>query len=98
MYLSQVDIQKQFVPAGKINSIGGIVNLLLPIMLIGSALIFLAMSLFGGFMYITQGDNPEGLKKARSTVIFAVLGLVIVIISFVAVQIIGKMFGIQKII
>jgi len=97
MFLAQINIQEKFAPA-KIDSMGKLLNVVLPLMLVGAALIFLAMSLYGAFMYLTHGDNPEGLKKAQSVIIFAVIGLFIVIVSFVAVQIIGKIFNIPKII
>ncbi len=97
MLLAQVDIQDKFVPA-KIDSIGKLLNIALPLMMTAAALLFLGMSLYGAFMYLTHGDNPEGLKKAQATIIFAVVGLFIVVISFVAVQVLGKVLGIPKII
>lgn len=98
MLLAQIDIRNKFAPAQKVDSIGTLLNVALPLMMVGAALIFLAMSLYGAFMYLTHGDNPEGLKKAQSTIIFAVIGLFIIIVSFVVVQVIGKILGIPKII
>jgi len=98
MVLAQVNIEEKFAPATKVTSIGALLNVILPLMMTGAALLFLGMSLYGAFMYLTHGDNPEGLKKAQSTIIFAVVGLFIVVVSFVVVQVVGKLLGIPKII
>ncbi|MCL4377811.1 MAG: hypothetical protein M1409_05430 [Actinobacteria bacterium] len=42
---------------------------------------------------MTNGDNAEALKKAYSSMIFAVVGLLIVIGSFLIVRVIGSMIG-----
>lgn len=94
MVYAAIEIKDKFAPA-KIENIGQIVNLALPIMMTGGAIIFLVMALYGAFLFLTNGANPEGLKKARSTIIFAVIGLIIVVVSFVAVQILGKLLGVE---
>ncbi|MFH0979385.1 MAG: hypothetical protein V1803_00330 [Candidatus Roizmanbacteria bacterium] len=86
-----------FQPA-RIANIGLLLNVVLPLMMSGAALIFLVMTLYGAFNLLTHGDNPEGIKKAYSTLVFAVVGLIIVIASFVAVSLIGKLLGIDKLI
>ena len=89
-----LDISKSFEPA-KVDSFGKLLNVVLPLATAGAALIFLVMVLRGAFMFMTNGDNPEGLKKAQSMMVFAVIGLLIVIVSFVAVQLIGRLLGVQ---
>lgn len=84
-----------FPPAGKINNLASILNLLLPLAIAGVLLIFLAVMLYGAFTWITAGDNPENIKKAHNTILYSVLGLVIVIISYVLVKIIAIILNIQ---
>jgi len=86
-----------FKPARLVN-IGQLLNVVLPLMMSGAALIFLIMTLYGAFNLLTHGDNPEGIKKAYSTLVFAVVGLVIVIASFVGVKLIGSLLGVNNII
>ena len=76
-------------PAAKIANIGQIVNVALPLALTGAGLIFLFITLKAGFDILTHGDNPDVLKKAYGSIVTAVLGLVIVIASFLAVQLLG---------
>jgi len=90
------DISEKFAPA-KITTIATLLNIVLPLVTTGAGLIFLVMALMGGFNILTHGDNPDALKKAYSTITYAVFGLIIVIISFVAVRLIGKMLNIDNI-
>ncbi|MDB5179835.1 MAG: hypothetical protein JWN12_467 [Candidatus Saccharibacteria bacterium] len=47
--------------------------------------------LYGGFQFLTGGNNPSQIEKARKTILNAVVGLVI---SLGAVAIINLVFGI----
>lgn len=76
-------------PAAKISSVGQIVNLALPLALTGAGLVFLFVTLNAAFSILRNGDNPDALKKAYSSITMAVIGLIIVIASFLVVQLIG---------
>ena len=54
----------------------------------GVAVFFL---IIGGFQFILAAGNPDGVQKAKGTVLYVVIGLAIVILSNVIVQ-----FIIQK--
>ncbi|MCX7955986.1 MAG: hypothetical protein N2593_02700 [Patescibacteria group bacterium] len=89
--------EQNFAPA-KISSISTFVNIFLPLLTAGAALACLIMAFYGAYLYLTNGDKPDVLKKAQGIIIYAFIGLIIVISSFVAVQLLGKIFGIDKII
>lgn len=82
-------------PVAKISSLGSILNILIPFMTVGAGLIFLMMLITGSFMYITSGDNPEGVKKAQATMFSAVTGLVIVISAYLVAKLIGWFFKVD---
>lgn len=82
-------------PVAKISSLGSILNILIPFMTVGAGLIFLVMLIIGSFMYITSGDNPEGVKKAQATMFSAVTGLVIVISAYLVAKLIGWFFKVD---
>jgi hypothetical protein len=86
--------QNNFAPA-KITNFATILNVVLPLLQAGAALLFLAMLLQAGFTWITAGDKAENLAKAQKKIIFAVLGLVIVVFSYLFVKIIGYMLKID---
>ena len=44
------------------------------------------MIIFGGFKYITSAGNQENIKSAKQTLIYAILGLVIVALAQVIVR------------
>ncbi len=85
-------------PAAKIGNISQIMNLALPLALTGAGLIFLVITLYAAFNILTHGDNPDALKKAYASITTAVLGLIIVIVSFLAVKLIGALIIGQSII
>jgi hypothetical protein len=49
-----------------------------------STLIFVILFLVGGIMYLTAAGNDESTKKARSLIVDAVIGLIIVLIAWSA--------------
>ena len=49
----------------------------------------------GGISFIVSSGNDEKIKKAVSTIRYAVVGLIIVIISMTAVSLVSKFFGVQ---
>jgi hypothetical protein len=88
--------QDTFAPA-KFANVSVLLNVVLPLATGGAALLFLAITLLAGFKIITHGDNPDEIKKSQQTIAFAVLGLVVVIISFLVVQLVGRILGITNV-
>lgn len=82
-------------PPAKIATFAHLLNVILPLLTIGAALLLLIMLIYGGFSWITSGDNPESLKKAQKTITFAIFGLIVVILSYLAVKLISIIFNIQ---
>lgn len=58
--------------------IAGIIEFVLPF--IGGVLIL--MVIYGGLLYITSGGDPEKLGKAKKTLLWAVLGVILIVISY----------------
>ena len=82
-------------PAAKFSNIGTVLNIALPLTMAGAAMIFLAMTLMAAFNIITHGDNPDALKKVYSSLIFSVVGILIVMSSYLVVRVIGGIIGAQ---
>jgi hypothetical protein len=64
------------------NMVKVIVNMLLYVL----GIIAVIMIIIGGIRYTTSGGDAPGLKSARDTIIYAVVGLVIAIMSFAIVN------------
>lgn len=46
----------------------------------------LAMFLYGGFLWLTAGGNPDRIKKGKEIFIWSVLGLALIFGSYIAVN------------
>lgn len=65
------------------------------VLIVASAFIILvlfAMFIVGAFHYLTSGGNPERVKKAQSTLRYALIGLVLFLSAYLILRIIGTLF------
>ncbi|PIV07920.1 MAG: hypothetical protein COZ34_04685 [Candidatus Pacebacteria bacterium CG_4_10_14_3_um_filter_34_15] len=87
---AEVDFgNKDLNPVAKFDSITSLVNLIVPIMMIIGGIITLTMLLLGAYKYLTSEGNPEKISKAQSVLIYAIIGLFLIVASFVLTKIIG---------
>jgi len=42
--------------------------------------------IIGGFNYVTAGGNPEQIEMAKTTIVNAIIGLVVILVSYLIVQ------------
>ena len=80
-------------PIAKFNSIGSILNLLLPTIMIVASLVFLAILLYGAFTYVTSSGEQDKVQKPRKTITYSVLGLVLILFSYLIVSLVGVVTG-----
>lgn len=57
-----------------------------------AALIFV---IFSGIRFISSGGNPEQVKGARNTLIYAIIGFVLILLSFFIVNVISEIAGVS---
>ena len=70
-------------PAKTINdTITNVINLIS--MAVGIAAVIMIM--VGGFRYITSGGDQEGIKSAKNTIMYALIGLIVVALAQVIVR------------
>lgn len=81
-----------FTPARFMN-IGIIYNLITPLLMVGASVLFLVTILSAAFTYLTASGNPENIKKAQKSLMFAILGLVFVISAYLIMKIIAFVFN-----
>lgn len=96
IYAIDISNPNIFAPA-KFTNLSVLLNLILPLTTGGAALLFLVIILSSSFKILTHGDSPEEINKAQKSIAFAILGLIVVIISFLVVKLIGKMLGVTNI-
>lgn len=52
----------------------------------------LAMIIWGGFKYMTQGDSSSGIEAAKKTILNAIIGLIVSIFAVVIVNVVSGAF------
>jgi len=55
----------------------------------------LLMVIVGGFKYITAQGDPKAISSARSTITWAIVGLIFIIISWLILLFIGQFTGVK---
>jgi hypothetical protein len=71
------------------NVISTVVNLLLYIL----GAVAIIMIIVGGIMYVTSGGDAGGVKKAKDTITYAIIGLIVAIMAYAIVNFVAKSFG-----
>lgn len=69
--------------------IQNIIGLLTPF----AAIALLIMIIVGAYKFITSGGDPKAVAGARSTLTYAILGIILVIVSYLVLKLIGTITG-----
>lgn len=80
----------------KFASFDTLLNVLLPLAILGASLIFLVMLLRGAYIWLTAGAEPKNIENAQRTIMFAVIGIVITVVSFFIVKLIASVLQVQN--
>lgn len=51
--------------------------------------------IIGGFRYVVSAGNAEQVEGAKKTIVYALLGLIIIFIAYVLVQLVQDYLGVQ---
>ena len=63
------------------------------LMFVGTFALFLFI--FSGYKYMNSGGDPKKLEGARHTLIYGILGLLLVLFSFLIIQVISTVTGVE---
>ncbi len=61
------------------------------LILSGTAAVFFII--LSGFKFLTSGGDPKQVEGARKTMTYAIIGLILIILSFFIVKVIGTITG-----
>jgi len=81
-----VETPDGFIDAGSLTGIIQWVIIVLVAIGIIAALIFIIL---GSIKWITSGGDKEKLQSARTTIIYSIIGLIVVILSVIIMQVVG---------
>jgi len=76
------------------NNIADIINNLLPFITTIAGIILFFILLWGGFDYVTSQGLPEKLKSANAKITAAVIGFVLLVLSFLITRVLSYIFGV----
>lgn len=77
------------------NNIGSLVNILVPTLMLVAAFGFLAMIFYAGFKLLSSAGDPEKITEARNIITYGVIGLLIMMVSFLVVKVVEYVLGID---
>ena len=98
--LAQIDfskLQRDNLPGFEFagEGLGDIVSALIDYVFAASGLIILVFFVVGGIEFLTSGGDPKKTESAKGKLTGAIVGFVIIFISFWLVQIIGRVLDID---
>ncbi len=102
--LAQIDFSKLSVPSsgGQLSidqnlKLGDILTIIFQVYIFYIAgIILLIYLVIGGFQFMFSRGEPKAMQAAQAKITNAVVGFVIVFLSFLIIQIIAKVFGIDE--
>ena len=77
--------------ADLITVIKNVVSLLVP----AAGIAFFFMILAGGFQFLMSGGDPKSVAHARSTMTYAIIGIILVVVSWLILLVLKSTLGID---
>jgi hypothetical protein len=70
------------------NTVVGFIAMLIKIVLFVSGALAVLFVIIGGIMYLTSAGNEEQATKGKKTITYALVGIIIIILSYVIVNVV----------
>lgn len=77
------------------SNFGGIIGAAITLLFVIAVVIALGFLIFGGIKWILSGGDKTAVENARDTIVAAIVGLVIVFLSYFILNIVLKFFNID---
>ncbi len=78
-------------------TIGSFISALLPYLFAIAGLLLLLYLIWGGFSLMTSGGDPKQMDQAKGKITNAIVGFLLLFVSYWLVQILQVVFGLPKI-
>lgn len=72
-----------------------IVQLAIDVMLFLAAFLALGYIFYGGWKWMTSEGDKKKLEEARNTIIFSLIGLIVMALAYLMVSVVGAFFGVK---
>lgn len=78
-----------------IADLGGIIKNLFGYALGLAGIVLFILLLVGGFQFITSGGDPKAADGAKKTITSAIIGLIVILVSYIILVIIKNITGVD---
>lgn len=79
-------------------TVADVISALLPYIYGLAGLAILLYAVYGGFQIMTSQGDPKQMAQGRDKITYAVVGFVVMAVSYLIVQLVGRVLDIQQII
>ncbi len=79
----------------QLTDIVGILKNIISILAPAAGIAFFVMFLVGGFKFVTSGGDPKAAGSARSTLTFALIGVLLVVASWLILKAVEQFTGVS---
>ncbi len=79
----------------QLSSLVGVIQNIIRLLVPAAAVAFLIMFIVGGFQLLTSGGDPKAAGAARNTLTFAVIGVILVVVSWLILLLIRQITGVD---
>ncbi|KKR27950.1 MAG: hypothetical protein UT60_C0031G0001, partial [candidate division CPR2 bacterium GW2011_GWD2_39_7] len=70
-----------------------ILNYVVTLLLSVSAIIAVIFLIIGGLRYVISAGNADSVESAKNTILYSVIGLIIILLAYVIVKIVINLVG-----
>ncbi len=74
--------------ARQLTGTSGLIYQIIRMLLLVAGALAVLFVIIGGYQYITSGGNEETAEKGKKTLVNAIIGIVVIILSFVIINVI----------
>lgn len=78
------------------NTLGDVLSNVIFALLLFAGAVAVLFLIIGGFRYVISTGNPEQVEGAKKTILYAILGLIIIFVAFVLVRLIQSYLGVTE--
>lgn len=80
---------------GDSPGLGIFINNIVQMVMVIGGLLFFGLLVFGGIQYLTSTGNEDAVERARNTITYAIIGLVIIAAAWFIVSILETVLGVD---
>ena len=77
------------------TDLGDIIVKVINFFLLFAGAVAILFLIIGGFRYVVSAGNPDQVEGAKKTIMYAIVGLIIIFIAFALVQVVQQQLGVK---